>query len=32
MLEELIGCKLKRVEVDTGRKAAPHVRFELHLD
>lgn len=32
MLEELIGCKLKRVEVDTGRKAAPHVRFELQLD
>jgi len=29
MLEELLGCKLKRVEIDTGRKSAPHVRFEL---
>ncbi|MGA0900234.1 MAG: helix-turn-helix transcriptional regulator [Luteolibacter sp.] len=32
MLEELLGCKLKRVEVDTGRKSAPHVRFELPGD
>ena len=29
MLEELLGSKLKRVELDTGRKSAPHVRFEL---
>jgi len=29
MLEELLGCRLKRVEVDTGRKAAPHIAFEL---
>ena len=32
MMEELLGCKLKRVELDTGRKSAPHVRFELPAD
>ncbi|MDX1679681.1 MAG: MarR family transcriptional regulator [Akkermansiaceae bacterium] len=29
MIEELLGCRVKRVEVDTGRQAAPHVRYEL---
>jgi len=29
MLEELLGCRLQRREVETGRAAAPHVRFEL---
>lgn len=29
MLEELLGCRLKRVEVDTGRGASPHIAFEL---
>lgn len=29
MIEDLLGCRVKRVEIDTGRKSAPHVRFEL---
>ncbi|MGB0292574.1 MAG: helix-turn-helix transcriptional regulator [Luteolibacter sp.] len=29
MIEDLLGCKVKRVVLDTGRKSAPHVRFEL---
>ena len=32
MMEELLGCRLKRVELDTGRKSAPHIRFELPGD
>lgn len=29
MIEELLGCRVQRVEIDTGREAAAHVRFEL---
>ena len=32
MIEALLGCRVKRVELDAGRKSAPHVRYELPSD
>lgn len=29
MLEELLGCRLQRRLIETGREAAPHVAFEM---